>query len=189
MEVLGSSSESQGWDWGLGLYLHECTEYRMYHMAEWQTKQVKSAVLNVKVEPFDVLGVEMSWCRPSVVRLARVMAFKALKAQNKLISFLILSLDQAVVFFFPQLWGLHHLWNLHMTECSGLECPRYDEIEKAVIRAGNILVIAGFLSDKVIEEEWNLFYLRVSLYLQKKGCLSEQAEVNILYNFISSHVE
>lgn len=40
-----------------------------------------------------------------------------------------------------------------MAERSGLECHRYDEIEKAVIRAGNILVIAGFLSDKVIEEE------------------------------------
>lgn len=188
MEVLGSSSESQGWDWGLGLYLHECTEYRMYHMAEWQTKQVKHAVHNVKVEPFDVLRVKMSWCRPSVVRLAQVTAFKALQAQTKLISFLILSLDHAVVIFFPQLWGLHHLWNLHMAECSGLECHRY-EIEKAGIRAGNILVITGFLSDKVTEEEWNLFYLWVSLYLQKKGCLSEQAEVNILYNFISSHVE
>lgn len=188
MEILGSSRESQGWDWGLGLYLHECTEYRMYHMAEWQTKQVKHAVHNVKVEPFDVLRVKMSWCRPSVVRLAQVMAFKALQAQTKLISFLILSLDHAVVIFFPQLWGLHHLWNLHMAECSGLECHRY-EIEKAGIRAGNILVITGFLSDKVTEEEWNLFYLWVSLYLQKKGCLSEQAEVNILYNFISSHVE
>lgn len=188
MEVLGSSSESQGWDWGLGLYLHECTECRMYHMAEWQTKQVKHAVHNVKLEPFDVLRVKMSWCRPSVVRLDQVMAFKALQAQTKLISFLILSLDHAVVIFFPQLWGLHHLWNLHMAECSGLECHRY-EIEKAGIRAGNILVITGFLSDKVTEEEWNLFYLWVSLYLQKKGCLSEQAEVNILYNFISSHVE
>lgn len=63
-------------------------------MVEWQTKQITSAFLNVKVEPFDVLGVanqrvEMSLCRPSVVRLTQVTAFKALKAQNKWISFLI----------------------------------------------------------------------------------------------------
>lgn len=67
---------------------------RMYCMVEWQTKQITSAFLNVKVEPFDVLGVanqrvEMSLCRPSVVRLTQVTAFKALKAQNKWISFLI----------------------------------------------------------------------------------------------------
>lgn len=54
----------------------------MYHMAEWQIKQVKSAFLNVKIVPFDVLRVEMSWCRPSGVRLAEVRAFKALKAQT-----------------------------------------------------------------------------------------------------------
>lgn len=160
----------------------------MYHMAEWQTKQLKSAFLNVKVGPFVVLRVEMSWCRPSVVRLAQVRAFKALKAQTKLISFLILSLKHAVVIFSPLLWGLHHLWNLHMAKCSELECHRY-ETEKAVIRAGNILVITGFLSDKVTEAEWNLFYLGVSLHLQKKECLSEQAEVHIHCNFISSHVE
>lgn len=58
------------------------------------TKQITSAFLNVKVEPFDILRVvnlrvEMSWCRPSVVRLTQVRAFKALKAQNKWISFLI----------------------------------------------------------------------------------------------------
>lgn len=57
-------------------------------------RQMMSVFLNVKVEPFDVLRVanlrvEMSWCRPSVVRLTQVMAFKALKAQNKWISFLI----------------------------------------------------------------------------------------------------
>lgn len=66
----------------------------MYCMVEWQTKQITSAFLNVKVEPFDVLGVanqrvEMPLCRPSVVRLTQVLAFKALKAQNKWISFLI----------------------------------------------------------------------------------------------------
>lgn len=94
MEVFGSSCESQGRDQGLALCLRECTEYRMYCMVEWQTKQITSAFLNVKVEPFDVLGVanqrvEMSLCRPSVVRLTQVTAFKALKAQNKWISFLI----------------------------------------------------------------------------------------------------
>lgn len=60
--------------------------------------------LNVKAEAFDVLRganlrVEMSWCRTSVVRLTQVMACKALKAQNKWISFL--SLKHAVVNFFP----------------------------------------------------------------------------------------
>lgn len=43
----------------------------------------------------------MSWCRPSVVRLAQVMAFKASKAQTKWIYFLILSLKHAVFIFFP----------------------------------------------------------------------------------------
>lgn len=89
MEVLGSSCESQGRDQGLALYLRECTEYRMYGMVEWQTKQITSVYLNVKVELFDVLRVEMSWCRPSVVRLTQVIAFKALKAWNKWISVLI----------------------------------------------------------------------------------------------------
>ena len=47
----------------------------------------------VKVEPFHVLKVanlEMSWS--SVVRLMEVKAFKALKARNKWVSFLIFEL-------------------------------------------------------------------------------------------------
>lgn len=40
-----------------------------------------------------------------------------------------------------------------MAKCSELGCQEYDEVEKDVVRAGNTLVITGFLSDKVTEEE------------------------------------
>lgn len=46
-----------------------------------------------------------------------------------------------------------------MAKCSGLGCHRYDEIERSVIRAGDILAITGFLSDKMTKEELNLFNL------------------------------
>lgn len=91
-----------------------------------------------------------------------------------------MNLEHAGVRFFPQLWGPQHFWNIHMAKCLVLGSHEYDEIEKDVVRAGNT-VVTGFLSDKVTEEEWNSFYLGVSLHLQKKGCISEQAEVNILY--------
>lgn len=93
----------------------------------------------------------MSWCRPSVVRLAQVMAFKALEAQTKLISFLILSFKHAVVIFFHSCEG-YVIFGIFTWQNSELECHRY-ETEKAVIRAGNILVITDFLSVKVTEEE------------------------------------
>lgn len=179
MEVLGSSCESQGGDQGLALYLRECTEYRMYCIVEWQTKQIMSVFLNAEVEPFYVLKVaslrvKMSQCRRSVVRLNQVMSFKALRAWSKWISFLILlNLGHAVVNFFPQLWGLQQFWNLHMARWSELGCHEYDETKKDVVRAGSMLVITGFLPDKVTEVDWN-FYLGVSLHLQKKGCISEQ---------------
>lgn len=52
----------------------------MYCIVESQTKQITSVFLNAKVEPFYVLkvanlGVKMSQCRPSVVRLNEVIVF------------------------------------------------------------------------------------------------------------------
>lgn len=40
-----------------------------------------------------------------------------------------------------------------MAKCSEMGCHKYDEIEKDVVRPSNTLVITGFLSDKVTEEE------------------------------------